>query len=248
MTAQAPTLPVLDERLPRYQQLRDLFAAAVADGRWRPGEAIPPEDSLAEQHGVAVGTVRKALAVLVTQGMLERHQGRGTFVRRGDFGNALSRFFRMTDAEGRPIRPASRILSRRVLPAAADAAEHLGVADGTDVIALSRLRMVDGTPLLFEELRLPREPFAPLLDLPLTEFGDLLYPLYERVCGKVVASARETIRFAVPPAEAAGALGIPAGAPAAMIERVAFGFDDAPLEFRRSYGPADRFAYSIDIR
>ncbi len=245
MTAQV--LP-FDERLPRYQQLRDLFAAAVADGRWRPGEAIPSEDSLAEQHGVAVGTVRKALALLVTQGLLERRQGRGTFVRRGYFGNALARFFRMTDADGRQIRPTSRILSRRILPAEADAAAHLSLASGTPVIALSRLRLVGGTPLLFEEVRLPRDPYAPLLDLPLTEFGDLLYPLYERVCGKVVASARETIRFALAPPDAAEALGIPPGSPAAVIERVALGFDDAPLEFRRSYGPADRFAYSIDIR
>lgn len=245
MTAQV--LP-LDDRLPRYQQLRDLFAAAVAEGRWRPGEAIPPEDSLAGEHGVAVGTVRKALALLVTQGMLERRQGRGTFVRRGDFGNALARFFRMTDAEGRPIRPTSRILSRRILSAEPDAATHLGLAAGTPVVALSRLRLVDETALLYEEVRLPREPFAILLDLPLSEFGDLLYPLYERACGRVVASARETIRFALPPAEAAEALAIPRGTPAAMIERVASGFDDAPLEFRRSYGPAERFSYSIDIR
>ena len=246
MTTALP--PTLDDRLPRYQQLRDLFAAAVADGRWRPGEAIPPEDSLAATHEVAVGTVRKALAVLVAEGMLERRQGRGTFVRRGSFGNALARFFRMTDAKGRPMRPVPRILSRQVLPASAEVAEHLGVADGAPIIALTRLRLVYGAPLLFEEVHLPRDPFAPLMDLPFAEFGDLLYPLYETACGKVVASARETIRFGMPPAAAAAALGIDAGVPTAIIDRVAFGFDQAPLEFRRSYGPAERFSYSIDIR
>jgi GntR family transcriptional regulator len=240
--------PTLDERLPRYQQLRDLFVAAVSDGHWRPGEAIPAEDVLAATHGVAVGTVRKALAGLVAEGMLERKQGRGTFVRRGNFGNALARFFRMTDENGRPIRPASRILARAVLPATAEVAEHLGVADGTEVIGLTRLRLAEGVPILAEEVRLRRDDFAPLLELKTDEFGDLLYPLYERVCGKVVASARETIRFAVPPENLAGILGLATGTPAVVIDRVAYGFDNAPLEFRRSYGPAERFSYSIDIR
>jgi GntR family transcriptional regulator len=245
MRTQAPTF---DARLPRYQQLRDLFVAAVSDGHWRPGEAIPAEDVLATTHGVAVGTVRKALAGLVAEGILDRKQGRGTFVRRGNFGNALARFFRMTDETGRPIRPASRILARTVLPATAETAEHLGVADGAEVIALTRLRLVDGVAILAEEVRLRRDIFAPLLELATDEFGDLLYPLYERVCGKVVASAHETIRFAVPPDNLAAVLGLAAGAPAVMIDRVAYGFDNAPLEFRRSYGPAERFSYSIDIR
>lgn len=240
--------PALDERLPRYQQLRDLFVAAVSDGHWRPGEAIPAEDILATRHGVAVGTVRKALAGLVAEGILERKQGRGTFVRRGNFGNALARFFRMTDENGRPIRPASRILTRAVLPATAEIAEHLGVADGTEVIALTRLRLADGVPILAEEVWLRRDIFAPLLELATAEFGDLLYPLYERVCGKVVASAHETIRFGAPPANLAEPLGLAAGTPTVVIDRVAYGFDNAPLEFRRSYGPAERFSYSIDIR
>jgi GntR family transcriptional regulator len=240
--------PVLDSRLPRYQQLHDLFLRAVVDGHWRPGEAIPAEDALAQQHGVAVGTVRKALASLVDGGHLERKQGRGTFVRRGNFGNALARFFRMTDRDGRPVRPASRILSRSHVAANATVAEHLGVADGSEIILLTRLRLVDGVAILAEEIHLRRDLFAPLMTLGLDAFGDLLYPLYESVCGRIVASARETIRFAAPPAGFSEPLGLPPGGPAVVIERVAFGFDHAPLEFRRSYGAADKFSYSIDIR
>ncbi len=240
--------PVLDSRLPRYQQLHDLFLKAVVDGHWRPGEAIPAEDALAQKHGVAVGTVRKALASLVDGGHLERQQGRGTFVRRGNFGNALARFFRMTDQEGRPMRPASRILSRSYMAASSTVAEHLGVADGSEIILLTRLRLIDGVAILAEEIHLRRDLFAPLMTLALDEFGDLLYPLYESVCGRIVASARETIRFAAPPAGFSEPLGLPAGGPAVVIERVAYGFDHGPLEFRRSYGAADKFSYSIDIR
>ena len=238
----------VDTRLPLYQQLREGFVAAIAGGQWMPGDAIPAEDELAARHGVAVGTVRKAIEGLVGEGLLERRQGRGTFVRRADFGNALARFFRMTDGTGQPIRPRARILARAVEPADAETARHLGLGEGDPVIALRRLRLVDDMPILAEEIRLDLAAFGPIATLAPDAFGDLLYPLYEQTCGLVVASARETIRFQPLPAVMAEALGRLAGEGAAVIERVACGFDGHPLEFRRSFGPADRFSYSIDIR
>jgi GntR family transcriptional regulator len=238
----------VDSRLPLYQQLREGFVAAIAEGVWKPGETIPAEDELAARHGVAVGTVRKAIEGLVGEGLLERRQGRGTFVRRADFGNALARFFRMTDEAGRPMRPQARILSRDVVPADADTAARLGLAAGASVIALRRLRLVEGVPILAEEIWLEAKAFRPIVELDAGDFGDLLYPLYESACGQVVASARETIRFQPLPPAMAEALGRLTGHPGAVIERLALGFDGQPLEFRRSYGPAERFSYSIDIR
>ena len=71
-----------DNRLPRYQRLRDELASKIAARRWQPGEAIPTEQELAQSFDLAVGTVRKAIDLLVAEGLLERYQGRGTFVRR----------------------------------------------------------------------------------------------------------------------------------------------------------------------
>jgi len=57
-----------DLRLPLYQRLRDEIARSIAANVWRPGEAIPTEAEFAASHGVAVGTVRKALDTLVASG------------------------------------------------------------------------------------------------------------------------------------------------------------------------------------
>ena len=71
-----------DQRLPIYQRLKDALAARIAKGEWKPGEAIPPESQLAEEHQVAVGTMRKAIEGLVLDGLVERRQGLlGTDVR-----------------------------------------------------------------------------------------------------------------------------------------------------------------------
>ena len=62
----------LDDRLPRYQRLRDDLAARINRNEWRPGDLIPSEAELGAYYGVAIGTVRKAIDQLVSDGVLER--------------------------------------------------------------------------------------------------------------------------------------------------------------------------------
>ena len=185
-----------DQRLPIYQRLKDAFAARIAQRQWRPGEAIPPESELAAEFGVALGTVRKAIDGLVQLGLIDRRQGRGTFVRRADFGNALIRFFRHTTKDGRPLQPQGRLLARRVAPAGGEPARALAIAPDADTLWLSRLRLIGDAPILVEDIALPLDRFRRLVDLPSEAFGDLLYPLYERECGEEIARAREHIAFA----------------------------------------------------
>lgn len=182
-----------DLRLPRYQQLRDDLAAQVARQQWRPGDAIPTEAELAKLYNVAVGTVRKAIDVLVAEGLLERFQGRGTFVRRASFASSLFRFFRFQNERGERRIPESRILKRDVLDAPSAPAAGLQIETGAPVIRLTRLRLLDAAPLLAEEIWLPYDRFEPLATLEPGAFGDLLYPLYEKQCGQIVASAEETL-------------------------------------------------------
>ncbi|NMV36580.1 GntR family transcriptional regulator [Ralstonia insidiosa] len=237
-----------DLRLPRYQQLRDDLAAQIAQQHWRPGDAIPTEVELAKTYNVAVGTVRKAVDVLVAEGLLERFQGRGTFVRRASFASSLFRFFRFQSEAGERRIPESRILKRDVLDAPSAPAAGLQIETGAPVIRLTRLRLLDSAPLLAEEIWLPHDRFADLATLDLGAFGDLLYPLYESHCGQIIASAEETLTAEAVNATYARLLRIQAGDPVMVIERVARGYDRTPLEWRRSRGAAAHFRYHVDIR
>ncbi|NTH43463.1 GntR family transcriptional regulator [Agrobacterium rhizogenes] len=238
----------LDDRLPRYQRLRDDLAARINRQEWRPGESIPSEAELSATYGVAVGTVRKAIDQLVADGVVERHQGRGTYVRRARFNSSLFRFFRFQSESGERRVPESRILRRESIAAPSAVASALRLREGDPVISLSRLRLIGGVPLLAEEIWLERSRFEALLTIDTSEFGDLLYPLYEERCEQVVVSAEETLTVEIAPPLQARLLGLDPGSPLVVIERAAFDLERRPIEWRRSRGPADRFRYHVDIR
>ena len=69
-----------DAATPLWRQLADILRAQIESGRLPAGRVIPSEATLMQEHEVARGTVRKATDVLVQEGLVERVQGRGTFV------------------------------------------------------------------------------------------------------------------------------------------------------------------------
>lgn len=237
-----------DHRLPLYLQLHDELAASIANNRWRPGEAIPTEAELVQYYGVSIGTVRKAVDMLVNEQALERFQGRGTFVRRAKFDSALFRFFRFQSENGERVVPQGRVLDvgLQILPE--NAALALKLPAGETAIHISRLRVMGERPLLCESIWLPKEKFAALLDVPLIEFGNLLYPFYEERCGLVVASAEENLTVEPVAEREAAYLQIELGTPVITVERTAYGYDHQPLEWRRYCGPASEFRYHVEIR
>ena len=237
-----------DARLPLYQRLRDQLAEQIANNRWRPGEAIPTEAALSAEYQLSTGTVRKAIDALVSEGILERQQGRGTFIRRAQFQSSLFRFFRFQTVSGERQVPESRILSIEPVAAPSAVAQALGLPADAPVIRIVRVRLLDVKPVLAEEIWLPRQRFQALLEIDLSREGPLLYPIYDEVCGQVVASAEETLTAESVNDVHARLLQVAVNSPVIVIERLARDYAGSPLEWRRSRGHAEHFRYSVDIR
>src|SRR5574343_1527142 len=96
--------------LPVYLQIAELLARQIKAGWWRAGERLPTEAELAQRLQVAVGTLRKGLALLEEQGVLERIQGSGTYVRKVEGTQSIYELFRLELRDG-PGLPTARILS-----------------------------------------------------------------------------------------------------------------------------------------
>lgn len=228
-----------DSRLPAYVQLRDAIAARVAQSEWEPDSALPSENQLTKETGLSVGTVRKALQMLVDEGLLERRQGLGTFLRKRAFDASLFRFFAMR-AAGSTTIPSSKLLERQCEKAPANISAILKTAD---CIRLNRLRSQGDIVLLNEEIWLPRELFGGIETLPEIEIGPLLYPVYWQRFHVFIANAEDEVSFALPPPDVAQRLGIQPNQYAARIERQALNANGEVVEWRCAWGSAEHFRY-----
>lgn len=236
----------------RYGWLAARLRSSIIGGEWVPGSAIPAETQLAKTYNVALGTMRQAIAVLVTEGLLERVHGRGTFVSSGIGGASLLRFFRFratpehhpSDAEV----PASRIIEKRVLKASTETATALRIATREPVLALTRVRSLAGVPCLFERIWLPLPQFAALSTLNKSQWDDLLYPMFQRVCGVTIYKAEDSVTFCLGEDEVVQALQLRAKAPCARVERHAFDMHGRCVELRHSFGDALSFHYTAHLR
>ena len=156
----------------RYAVVAQLLRERVLRGDWPPGGALPAEQVLTAEHGVALGTVRQALQVLVAEGLIERIHGRGTFVRNGLAGATMLRFFRFGGAAAGGGVPTSRIVTRSRGAVPAEVARQFEPGQGDDMLQLLRLRSLAGVPCLVEQIWLPLPQFEALADGPTEPWGD----------------------------------------------------------------------------
>jgi len=245
MTTKRLTLIQPEPGQSRYGALAAALRHRIVAGEWPPGTPLPAETSLAAEHGVALGTLRRALELLAEQGMIERRHGKGTFVRGGLAGAPMLRFFRFGSGDGEV--PRSRVLARQSVVASAEVSRRLGIARGDPVLRLQRLRSLGGQPCLLEEIWLPLPLFAPLHDSPVAEWGDLLYPLFAERCGVAVARASDEIGFATLSAAQARHLELPAGHPGVTVTRQAYDLGGRCVELRITRADAFAFHYTVTI-
>ena len=236
-----------DTYTPLYRRLHRTIARRIAARDWRPGEAIPSEAEFARIYDLAVGTVRKAIDALESDGLIERRHGPGTFVRRSNFNNSMMRFFLFRDSAGSALTPESHIVSRRRLTDRPAIARRLGLEDDAPLIEIIRHRSWDGGMRLLEDIYLPHASFAAILACPETEIGQLLYPAYERLCGTLVCFIEEEITIEPASREDARLLGLRAAEKLVQVERTALDALRQPLEWRRSRGQTDRFHYRVSV-
>ncbi len=232
---------------PLYAQVVEAIKHKISSNQWTLGMMISSENELAKEFNVSVGTVKKALGVLVQDGVLYRRQGRGTFVASPDFSKSFSRFFRygMTDKEDDEI-PESTFLSLDIIPADSLISQHLQLKPGTDIIMMKRIRSLRKVPFSLEEIFLPYERFTGLEKMDLNKA--LLYPIYNQDFSTPIFWADEYLQPAVANAEIAQHLNIAPNAPVMCVERTAYTYEDIPVEWRRSFGRGDSFRYHIVIR
>jgi len=225
---------------PLYRQIGSLITRSLQAGEWKPGEAIPSEVELAARYKVSQGTVRKAVDDLAASNLLVRRQGKGTYVATHAEEKTQFRFLRLApDVAPGAAQPAAREpLSRRFLDcrrlrAPAEVARAIGLRGGEAALQVRRLLYFRGQPVVLDDIWLPAALFKGLTSTRLSAYQGPMYGLFETEFGVRMVRAEEQIRAVAADAAAAALLEVAAGAPLLSVERVAFTYDDRPVELRR---------------
>lgn len=232
----------MDARTPLHLRIEAALRSALETGAYPPDRPLPGEHQLAAQFQAARMTVRRALASLERAGLIRREKGRGTWPATrspGPLIGGLHANMRRFVAESRV-----RLLDAGMRPASAEAAQALGVAEGTACLHLARVRVDARGPFAHVVTWVP----PGLLDAEEAASlgaGAVMDALAER--GHVMAGAKQTILAIAADAAVAAALDIQAGSALTRLDRVAHDARKRPIEFSRWLYRPDRFAYSVTL-
>jgi GntR family transcriptional regulator len=155
-----------DASIPLYLQLADLLRGKITRGEWRSGQKIPSENELNRLYGVSRMTARQVLAQLVSEDLLFRVQGKGTFVAQPKISTRSPAYRGIREQlEGMGYAVGTRVLATAVVPADERVARALRVTPGERVHEIRRVRMLsDDEPISLHTSYVP-ERLAPRLDL-----------------------------------------------------------------------------------
>lgn len=232
---------------PLYKEVKIRLTRGLASGEWKAGEAIPSESRLAERFSVSIGTIRKAIDELVADRILLRQQGRGTFVATHTEDRTLFYFFHIVGKDGSRELPVAKLLSFKQARANAVEEERLGLRRGEPVFRIQNVLKLGGAPVVFDEITVSAERFPDLDDEVFGTREGTIYGLYQGRYGISVLRISERMAAGHPPARAASVLGITTATPALAIQRIAYTYDDSPVEYRVSWVNTERHEYLSDL-
>jgi GntR family transcriptional regulator len=222
--------------LPKFIQLSEMLIREIAAGHLTDGARLPPEREMADDLGVAVGTLRKALADVEAKGLLDRVQGSGNYVRHRPAVDSVYAFFRLELLEGGGL-PTAQVLAVDRLLKPEGFARLGGHPEGPRII---RLRSLGGTMIALEEIWLDGAHPA---QIAVSDLSDSLYHFYRHDLGLVIASVEDQIGVDTLPVWTPTEFHMQAGETAGYIERVSWTATKEPAEFSRTWYDAKRAVY-----
>ena len=227
--------------LPLHMQITELMIRDIAAGRLVDGEKLAPERDMAASYGIAVGTLRKALATLQEKGLLERVQGSGNYIRAKPDTGSVYAFLRLELAEGGGL-PQARVLSVERLPknpALPDFGPH------PEGHRIRRLRFLSGIVAAVEEIWLDASHAQ---RLSATELSESLYYYYANHLNLRIARAVDSVGQGPLPEWAPCEFPHAPGTRLPLITRVSHGHEGAPVEASWTWYDPERVRYTVRLK
>jgi GntR family transcriptional regulator len=236
--------------LPVYYQIKQTIKNWIINGEFSPGEKLPSENELADKFHVSRLTVRQATAQLVQEGFLISRRGEGTFVTNNrnlikSFGLEFTGFmdpllYQVSKSKTKSVEivrmPVTRVLKEKL---ELDSAEE-------EVIRLIRVRVLDNNVFCYTVNFLPLEIGTKLAKKDLYEKP--LLQILEQDLGIRFTEAFQTIEASFADANVAERLGIAAGSPILLVERIMYTLHRKPVELVQTSYRGDQYKYIVRLK
>lgn len=218
--------------IPLYYQLKVLFRDKINKGEWHYDEQIPNEFELAKTYEVSRATIRQAIMELVSEGLLYRKRGKGTFVAKPKIEGDFIKFYFPNEFGGK-----HEVVEVKQLACPAEIAEALELTTQDEVYYLIRTRYCDQEPVVLEKSYIPKE-LAPNLFRENLEYR--LYDLLSKQYGIRVSSAKTYVDPVLLTDREAELLRVDKKLPALKLTRIAYTNGNKPVGYSISIMRGDR--------
>ena len=208
---------------PAYLHIANVIADRIGVGVYRPGDQLPTEALLRAEFGVSPMTVRRAIGILLDRGLVTTTQGKGTFVRALDLGEAVFRLQEITDMWMGDDSVDVVLLEAGIVGATEEVAAMLECAAGAPTVFMRRLIRRRGMPLIYQLEHVLYDEHRPLVESQLQVMS--LDGLLRSSRGAGIPSGQVTIEAVNLTTEEASILGVPEGSPAFRLAHIFSDFD-----------------------
>ena len=229
------------ESTPLYEQVVRGIKNLIDERGLSSGDRIPNEEELCELFGVSRITVRKAVSLLTSEGVLEKRQGKGTFV--GTPGvitetSGISGFYESCRKKG--MKASAKVIHVKMVRASRMDFEELGIGKAGEVLETLRVRLADNVPVMLE-----KNHFSPAYSyLMECDLEGSLYNLL-RGYGAEPKSAEHEISMKLPDALTAKRLNVPENSPLIFLREVIYDQKGRPLHNSEQWIRGDIFTFRV---
>ena len=216
---------------PLHSQISTAMRTRIVTGEWPEDHRLSPEPQLAEEIGVSRGTLRRALATLIDEGLLRQIRGRGTFVTRAAFGpsGAQKLTTLSEDLASQGISLDSTVVACGIALPPPAVGLLLDLPPETPSLRLVRVRHSGGTPIALIHNYVPLH-LAPGIEA--VDFSsNSLFGVLEGKYRLRIESARRSFSAVAAYGEVAAALDLDDGAPVQYLEQLTSLVDGRPVEY-----------------
>jgi DNA-binding GntR family transcriptional regulator len=251
--AQRPSSSILEQTAsidrdsyePAYAQLVNILRQSLALGILRPGDQLPSESQLCEHYDVSPMTVRRAINILVDQGIVITEQGRGTFVKQIAMSEASFQLTELQDLFNDAENTTVRVLEASIVKAGERVARKLGIEVGQRTVYIRRIILSAGQPILYHREYMVYAPTLPIVEAELEVTA--LQRLFSGTGETILKRGEINLEATMLNEEEAALLQVKEPMASFCFEHLFYDFEDKPISWGWFIGRADKLRFSTSV-